>query len=120
MPLQNNLVSYRGRSRFRQRVAGYLNPGLPPAPQAAGAFSEDIKGRLFRYLTHIIRTFDCRESPGYFPGAIMLLESVPLSNDEMLLARSRIDNAQRYADAEEPGAAIYELRILISRLRQQA
>ncbi len=46
-----------------------------------------------------------------------LLESLPLSTDEFGLACTRLDNARRYLEFTEPGAARYELRLLASSLK---
>ena len=45
-----------------------------------------------------------------------LLEAVPLSTSEFGLATVRLDNAERYLNYGEPGAARYELRLLAGSL----
>ena len=46
----------------------------------------------------------------------MLLESLPLSTSEFGLATTRLNNARRYLESSERGAARYELRLLIGGL----
>ena len=46
-----------------------------------------------------------------------LLESLPLSTQEFVLACNRLQNAQRYLKSEERGAAKWELHALQQHLR---
>ena len=48
--------------------------------------------------------------------AAMLLESLPLTTSEFGVATNRLNNARRYLEFDEQGAARYELRLLIGRL----
>ena len=50
------------------------------------------------------------------PQAFRLLESLPLATSEYELAHRRLENAQRYINSKEPGAAKYELRMLAASL----
>ena len=50
------------------------------------------------------------------PQAHRLLESLPLATSEYELAHRRLENAQRYIDSKEAGAANYELRLLAASL----
>jgi hypothetical protein len=46
-----------------------------------------------------------------------VLESLPLSTSEFGLAHNRLQNALKYLEAAEPGAARYELQLLETSLR---
>ena len=48
--------------------------------------------------------------------ALVLLESLPLSTSEYGLAASRLNNARRYLESSERGAARYELRLVAGSL----
>jgi hypothetical protein len=52
-----------------------------------------------------------------FTAARSMLEALPLSTDEFGLACTRLQNAQHYLNYTEPGAAWYELRMLVSSLK---
>jgi hypothetical protein len=99
------------KSFFRKRPMS-----LRETIKIVGEASENL---LIDSLMRVIQTFDCRKSPIGFQTLISLMESLPLSTAEFGLARNRLDNARRYADSDEPGAAIYELRLLLNRLRKQ-
>lgn len=47
-----------------------------------------------------------------------LLVALPMASDDFALARARLRNAVRYYDGGEVGAAGYELRLIIHRLRK--
>jgi hypothetical protein len=48
--------------------------------------------------------------------AALLLESLPLTTSEFALATNRLNNARRYLQSNERGAARYELWLLIGGL----
>lgn len=52
-------------------------------------------------------------------GIRELLQCMVLGTAEYDVAISRINNAHRYLESEEPGAAKYELRLLIGGLQSQ-
>lgn len=54
---------------------------------------------------------------GDFHRARAALAWLPLSTSEFALATKRLGNARRYLLIGEPGAASYELRLLIQSLR---
>lgn len=48
--------------------------------------------------------------------AAMLFESLPLGTSEFGLAMNRLNNARRYLESNERGAARYELQLLVAGL----
>ena len=50
--------------------------------------------------------------------ACSLLEAMPLTTGEFALATSRLDNARRYFQSGESGAAHYELNLLLHNFAQ--
>jgi hypothetical protein len=121
MTIRENIKHIGRTANLDRGLSGYLQLSSSKSTSRETDRSDllnEVKQRLVGCLTHIIRTFDCRESPDYFPLALSLLESMPLSTTEFDMARHRLDNAQRYADSFEPGAAVYELRILLGRFRR--
>jgi hypothetical protein len=54
---------------------------------------------------------------GDFAAARSMLEAMPLATDQFGLACTRLQNAQHYLRYTEPGAAWYELRLLVSSLK---
>jgi hypothetical protein len=52
-----------------------------------------------------------------FAAVRSMLEAMPLPTDQFGLACTRLENAQHYLRYTEPGAAWYELRLLVSSLR---
>ena len=120
-------MSIRNQARFRLKPTGLTDRTFANVQMNSNRRSSSpadrvksfnsIAGRLVRCLTQIIQSFDCETSPLYFPHALLLLESLPLTTAEYDLAQHRLENARRYAASHEAGAAIYELRILLARLR---
>ena len=51
-----------------------------------------------------------------YQTAHSLLESILMSTDDFLLACTRLENAERYLHHAEPGAARYELQLLVTNL----
>ena len=47
-----------------------------------------------------------------------LIEFIPMASDEFGVAVSRINNARRYIESSEFGAARYEIRLLLGLLKQ--
>jgi hypothetical protein len=47
-----------------------------------------------------------------FHEAHEALEALPLTTAEFATARNRLNNARSYLEAGEPGAALYEFRLL--------
>jgi hypothetical protein len=52
-----------------------------------------------------------------FRTARSLLDALPLASADFALAAARLENARRYVAAGEPGAAAFELRLLLGSLR---
>ena len=52
-----------------------------------------------------------------FAAIRAMLETVPLATDQFDLACRRLQNAQHYLRHTEPGAARYELQLLVSSLK---
>ena len=48
----------------------------------------------------------------------VMLETIPLPTDQFDLACTRLKNAQHYLRHTEPGAARYELQLLVSSLKK--
>lgn len=51
-----------------------------------------------------------------FQAAVSMLEALPLATDQFGLACSRLNNARHYLRYTEPGAARYELRLVVGSL----
>jgi len=86
------------------------SPTAPSIHQVHQSVQQTL-GRLMQS-----RNLDDRTA-GTFQAARGLLESLPLSTDQFGLACRRLDNARRYLEFTEPGAARYELRLLASSLK---
>lgn len=89
---------------------------LPTTPSI-----QQVHQSIQQTLAHLMqsRHLDDR-AEGTFQAARGLLESLPLSTDQFGLACRRLDNARHYLVFTEPGAARYELRLLVSSLKYAA
>lgn len=86
-------------------------PPTAPSIQQVHQSIQRTLGDLMRSRSLDDRTLDT------FQAARDMLKSLPLSADEFGLACIRLDNARRYLEFTEPGAAWYELRMLAANLR---
>ena len=80
-----------------------------------------VESLLDETLEALNQTIGCRQLGGLQFGKIAeLLAALPLASDDYAVLRQRLDNARLYCQQHQVGAARYELRLLIGRLRQAA
>ncbi len=73
---------------------------------------------LYETVQHLIaNTENSREFAASIASADVILESLPFATAEFDLAKRRLENAVRYVASDEPGAAKFELRLLVGSLR---
>jgi predicted Zn-dependent peptidase len=74
---------------------------------------EQIRDRVFTCLTQLIeQVLNAGRPIAEFQEAQEALETLPLTRAEFATAQNRLLNARSYLEAGEPGAALYELRLL--------
>ena len=89
--------------------------------QVSVATVESIRGTLVRHLQQLIdRSLALTAGDDALLDAVALLNGLPLSTSEFAVAMNRLRNAHRYLTANEPGAARYELRLLMCSVRPEA
>ena len=87
-------------------------------PQVSVPSFIDLRNQLVQHLQSLV-DYPARElvkAEDKLLGALAMLNGLPLTTDEFGLAANRLKNAHRYFVAEEPGAARYELRLILSSL----
>lgn len=91
-----------------------------PETQALVSSSEEVRSQLVQHLQEWIDppTEDSPEE-GELLDALGMLSALPLSTSEFTLAVNRLRNARRYLAANEPGAARFELRLLLGSVRDR-
>jgi hypothetical protein len=81
---------------------------------------QDLCTRLVGHLQAAIdRPAQTVTTSGDWQDALVMLRALPLSGDASRLAVQRLNKAQRYFAANEPGAARFELRILRDALKDR-
>jgi hypothetical protein len=81
---------------------------------------EETRSHACTLLDEIIeQVFSSGCSSPRFREAREALEALPLTTAEIATARNRLNNARSYLEADERGAAYYELRLLRRSLEQQ-
>ena len=81
------------------------------------ALPDEVRNLLAQCLGQLMdHETEADLSNGQLTEAAMLLESLPLSTSEFGLATNRLNNARRYMESNERGAARYELLLLIGGL----
>ena len=81
------------------------------------ASAEEVRDRLVEYLKPLIEQEKVADVwKDLLTRAALLLESLPLTTSEFSVAMNRLNNARRYLESDERGAARYELRLLIGGL----
>ena len=82
---------------------------------------ESIRSGLVQHLQKLIdRAWSLKQEDDAFLDAVGMLNGLPLSTSEFTVAMNRLRNAHRYLVANEPGAARYELRLLLCSVRPEA
>jgi hypothetical protein len=87
---------------------------LAGAPSVQIPLPDSLYGRIEALLHDGRRNADVYHELQTFQ---VHLEAMPLPTDEFALARCRLDNARRYLQYNERGAAQYELRLMMRGLR---
>ncbi len=82
-------------------------------PRLALSISESLRVRLRQSLEDLLERVSLATGPVRgFEQVRQALEAMPLASAEFSLAVNRLANAQRYLKSGEPGAALFELRLL--------
>lgn len=92
---------------------------LAPTAVAVAPQQGDPATDLVVVLTGVVRKLP--DGTGVFDDlmeARHLLESLPLTTSDFAVAANRIRNSLRFLVSDEPGAALWELRTLLSWLRR--
>jgi hypothetical protein len=77
------------------------------------SLADMVRHHVQRCLRSVIASHVDDETVAEFQQAHLALECLPLATAEYALARNRLENARHYLWTGEPGAALYELRLLL-------
>ena len=78
----------------------------------------EVRSRLIGRLERLVDRLP--DDNGWLDGlmeSLVMLNALPLSSHEFSVAVNRLRNAQRYLVAKEPGAAHFELSLLLASLK---
>jgi hypothetical protein len=93
---------------------------MRPQTQVSVSAPVEVRSQLVQHLQGWIdRPADDMSNADDLLDVLAMLNSLPLTTSEFGLAVSRLKNAQRYLVANEPGAARWELRILLGGVRDR-
>ena len=94
---------------------------MPTSPQVEAAAEQEVRTRLIGYLqTLVVAAAGRTVATDDWLEASAMLQALPLSTDQHGVALSLLKNAQRYFSANEPGAARFELRLLLGNLQERS
>lgn len=81
---------------------------------------DSIRDHARQCVSNLLREAEMENSvDGKFEQSRFALECMPLSTGEFALAMNRLKNAEMYLQSGEPGAARYELRMLLRSLTNE-
>jgi hypothetical protein len=89
-------------------------------PELITGADDGYKPTLSFLARFLLRLHDGQRTNGEVDDLRILLETLPLSTDEFGLACNRLTNTKRYLQANELGAAGWELRALRQQLQNRA